>query len=72
MPIDRCVCSNQPFAAIKKAAGHRADPTISDLQGLLPFGENCQLCHPYIRRMLRTGEIQFTSLVLETDEPPED
>jgi hypothetical protein len=46
--------------------------TVDDLQVHVLFGQKCQLCHPYTRRMLRTGETVFHQIVTEADEPDRD
>ena len=77
--IDRCVCRDRTFADLKNAAlrtGARelvgdligaalrtGARTISELQSVPVFGDNCELCHPYVRAMLRTGETVFTAII---------
>jgi hypothetical protein len=74
MHIDRCYCFQQTFADLKALADATGAATVPDLQdeaadaGVV-FGENCQLCHPYVRRMLRTGAVVFAEIVREEDEP---
>jgi hypothetical protein len=72
--IDRCYCFQVPFTELKPVAertGARTVPALQDEaadEGLI-FGENCGLCHPYVRRMLRTGDVVFHEIVREADEP---
>ncbi len=69
MHIDRCYCFQQTFSEIKCVAHETGADTIEDLQDHVVFGHNCQLCHPYVRRMLRTGETVFNHIVRAEDEP---
>ena len=58
--IDRCFCFAQPFAGLK---------AVAEATGARTVGELCALCHPYVRRTLRTGETVFDQIVTEADEP---
>ncbi len=69
MRIDRCTCFNQTFAALKAVAEAQRAMTLPELQTHVTFGQKCQLCHPYVRRMLRTGEAVFSEIITEADEP---
>lgn len=70
MHIDRCYCFQQTFADLKRIAQEHGVERIEALQAHVPFGHNCQLCHPYVRRMLRTGTVVFDRVIREADEPP--
>lgn len=63
MTVDRCYCYQQTFAALKRVADETGADSIEALQAQVTFGENCQLCHPYVRRMLRTGETVFHEVI---------
>lgn len=67
MDIDRCYCYQKTFAELKAVAEATGANSVSDLQAHITFGENCQLCHPYVRRMLKTGRITFDQ-VIEADD----
>jgi len=73
--IDRCICRDTRFADMKRAAedaavdGGSEIHSVSDLQRVIPFGDGCGLCRPYVRRMLRTGETVFHEIVADEDEP---
>ena len=69
--VDRCVCFDVRFAELKEVADARGAKSIAALQAFRSFGHRCQLCHPYVRRMLRTGEIVFRRILTEQDEPEE-
>ena len=68
MTIDRCYCYDQTFADLKTVADETGADSIEALQADVTFGENCQLCHPYVRRMLDTGQTVFHE-VLKSDDP---
>lgn len=57
--IDRCLCFNQSFAALKAQSQAHGAHTLAALQEVVCFGQKCRLCHPYVRRMLQTGETVF-------------
>jgi hypothetical protein len=74
MRIDRCYCFAQRFADLQEVAERAGACSVPELQEAAeaegrPFGMRCRLCHPYVRRMLRTGEAVFGQVVTEQDEP---
>ena len=70
MPIDRCYCYQQTFEHLKAIADATGADSVERLQAHVTFGENCQLCHPYVRRMLETGETVFHEVI--EDDPADD
>jgi bacterioferritin-associated ferredoxin len=66
MRIDRCYCYEQTFEHLKAVADETDAASVAALQEHVTFGENCQLCHPYVREMLRTGQTVFREV--RTDE----
>lgn len=73
MTIDRCLCFNVRFEDLKEIAAATGVPPgeggMAALQREVEFGKNCELCHPYVRRMLRTGETTFHEVIVEEEEP---
>ncbi len=67
--IDRCTCFGKTFADLKAVADATGAETVEEVQAHATFGHNCRLCHPYVRRMLRTGETVFHEIVTAEDEP---
>lgn len=67
--IDRCLCFNVTFASLQVEAQSSGADSLCALQERVEFGRKCQLCHPYVRRMLRTGETVFREIVTDDDEP---
>ncbi|HEX9950741.1 MAG TPA: (2Fe-2S)-binding protein [Rubricoccaceae bacterium] len=67
--IDRCFCFGRTFASLSETAEATGAASVAELQQHAKFGQNCALCHPYVRRMLRTGETVFDEIVTEMDEP---
>ena len=69
MTVDRCLCFDRPFAALADVAAETGAATVAELQAHVLFGRKCALCHPYVRRMLRTGQTVFHEVVTDADEP---
>lgn len=69
MRIDRCYCYQKTFARLRELAEATGADSVEALQHHETFGLNCRLCHPYVRRMLRTGQTVFEEIVEECDEP---
>lgn len=63
MTIDRCYCFDRTFAELKEVADATGASSVTTLQTHVTFGENCQLCHPYVRRMLATGQTVFHEVI---------
>lgn len=64
--VSGCICMRMPFAELLPAARERG----WDLEALVRetgCGDQCGLCRPYLRRMLRTGETEFRELLAEGD-----
>lgn len=68
MRIDRCYCFQKTFAELKEHAAAHGAASVAELQEHVVFGQRCRLCHPYVRRMLRTGETVFHEIITEADE----
>lgn len=69
MNIDRCYCYQKTFSEIKEVAETTGADSVEGLQQHVEFGLNCGLCHPYVRRMLRTGDTSFSRIIRDEDEP---
>lgn len=67
--IDRCICFQRTFAELQQVAQAHGVKRLTTLQEYIRFGGNCGLCHPYVKRMLRTGEVIFHELLSAEDEP---
>jgi len=65
MEIDRCMCYQRTFDELKSIAEDTGAESVEELQEHAVFGHNCQLCHPYVRRMLETGETVFHEVIEE-------
>lgn len=61
--IDRCICSKVPFRELKEIALTEEVRSLEELQQIREFGVNCQLCHPYVRRMLEDGTVVFNEVL---------
>ena len=71
MNIDRCYCFQKRFETLKTVAEATGATSVTALQAHVEFGQRCTLCHPYVRRMLRTGDVVFHEIIEEADEPEE-
>ncbi len=69
MRIDRCYCYQKTFEELQAVAEATGADTVEALQEHAVFGHNCQLCHRYVRRMLRTGETVFHDVIDAADAP---
>jgi bacterioferritin-associated ferredoxin len=67
MDVDRCYCYQKTFDTLKAVADETGANSVEALQTHVTFGENCQLCHPYVRRMLKTGETVFHEVIEPED-----
>lgn len=63
MTIDRCSCFDRTFAELKDVADATGAASVTALQTQVTFGEKCHLCHPYVRRMLATGQTVFHAVI---------
>ena len=61
--IDRCYCFQVTFREMKEAADRHGADSVEALQAHVEFGRQCKLCHPYVRRMLETGQTVFTEVI---------
>lgn len=62
MRIDRCVCTDQTFAALLRQA--RAEGwDVDQLRRCTGAGEHCGMCRPYLRETVRTGQTVFLRLL---------
>jgi bacterioferritin-associated ferredoxin len=67
--IAKCLCFGRSFDELKQIAARNEVQSVESLQEHVQFGLNCMLCHPYVRRMLRTGQTVFHEIVTDEDEP---
>lgn len=67
MDIDRCYCYQKTFDTLKAVADETGANSVEALQAHVTFGQNCRLCHPYVRRMLKTGETVFHEVIEPED-----
>ncbi|MDX1429236.1 MAG: (2Fe-2S)-binding protein [Rhodothermales bacterium] len=67
--VDRCLCHSVTFEEMKAAAERHQVSDINKLREVVSFGTGCGLCRPYVREMLRTGEVVFDRLIEPDDRP---
>lgn len=70
--VDRCVCFRKTFRELRQIADEHGCRSIQELQDHVTFGMACQMCHPYVVKMLTTRQTQFTSLLFDTDKSSQD
>ena len=63
LTIDRCVCHQRRFDELLAVARRHGCDTLDALQAHAAFGDGCTLCHPYVRRMLKTDETVFHEVI---------
>ena len=66
--IDRCLCHKVTFLELRREARRTNADSLGELQVALPFGSQCGLCRPYVRRMLETGQVVFSEILIEDDD----
>jgi len=62
--ITLCVCRRMPFVVLEPLARAHAW-TLEDLMRETGCGDQCGLCRPYLREMLRTGTTEFHEVLWE-------
>ena len=67
MQIDRCVCYQKRFSELKEVAAATESVSVESLQLQVTFGAKCKMCHPYVKRMLATGETVFYQILTSGD-----
>lgn len=65
--IDRCVCQRILFAELLPVA-RASGWGIDELQRATGCGNQCGLCRPYLRQMLRDGTTVFHAVLALQDE----
>ncbi len=64
--VSRCICMRFPFDRLLPLA--RAEGwDLAAVMRETGCGDQCGLCRPYLRRMLRTGQTEFRELLAEGD-----
>jgi bacterioferritin-associated ferredoxin len=62
--VTQCLCRQIPFIRLLPSAREHGW-TLEDLIRETGCGGQCGLCRPYLRRMLATGETEFSQLLTE-------
>jgi len=62
--VTMCICRRFPFARLLPLARERGW-NLALLMRETGCGDQCGLCRPYLRRMLETGETEFSELLTE-------
>ena len=64
--VSRCICMRMPFATLLPLA-REAGWDLPAVMAETGCGDQCGLCRPYLRRMLRTGQTEFHELLADGD-----
>ncbi len=60
LTVNRCVCMNVKFAAMKQWASEQdKQVTLDDLVQQFDCTKGCGMCKPYIEHMLETGDTEI-------------
>jgi bacterioferritin-associated ferredoxin len=62
--VTQCVCRRMPFAVLEPLA-RRHGWTLDAVMQETGCGDQCGLCRPYLREMLRTGQVEFHDILWE-------
>ncbi|MCH8567354.1 MAG: (2Fe-2S)-binding protein [Balneolales bacterium] len=57
--VKMCVCHKKKFAQIKEICDKEGLKTLDDIIHSDVAAKGCGMCHPYIEKMLITGETCF-------------
>ena len=61
--IDRCYCFGVLFSTLRDISQESGTDTIDELQSKIVFGRKCELCHPYVKKTLETGQVVFHEII---------
>ncbi len=57
--VKMCVCQRKTFEALKEIAQEKGYTTADELIDNGEAGTGCGMCHPYLHKMMVTGEVRF-------------
>jgi NAD(P)H-nitrite reductase large subunit len=57
--VVRCVCHRRTFEEIRDMMQAHGLTTFEEVRAKDWCGNGCQMCHPYVKKMIKTGEIAF-------------
>ncbi len=63
--VDRCVCFDKTFAEMKNIIDEKGIASIYELKKIIPFGNNCGICMPYVEQVIKTGKTSFNVINLD-------
>lgn len=58
--VDRCICSDILFSDVKSIGEERGYTEIKEFQDAEICAVHCELCRPYLEKMLETGQTRFS------------
>lgn len=61
--VTKCICYDTTFQEMKNLMKKNNAKTLKELQEIKTVAANCQLCLPYIKKMIDTGEVEFDLII---------
>jgi len=66
--VDRCVCFDKSFSVLKEIMIENKITTFEGLRQRIQFSDNCKLCTPYVKLMIKTGQTEFAPMQFREEE----
>lgn len=57
--VSRCVCFDVSFEEMKQIIDRTGARNLDELRAHIEFGQKCELCVPYVKKVCETGETSF-------------
>lgn len=57
--VKMCVCHRKKFDLVLRLADEQNCQTLDEIIAADIAGKGCGMCHPYIKKALKTGETRF-------------
>jgi NAD(P)H-nitrite reductase large subunit len=57
--VTHCICFDVAFSELKRVIEETGSQTVQELHTHIQFGENCELCIPYVKKIFATGQTAF-------------
>ena len=61
--ITKCICFDTTFKEMQDIMLKNKINSIEELKKIKTISENCKLCLPYIKEMIRTGKTEFEEIL---------
>lgn len=57
--VTQCVCHKRTFEEIIAVIREEKIDDFEEALALDIFGQGCRMCHPYVKKAIKTGEVAF-------------